>query len=65
MSQSPRLGSGFRAMTLHMLDHPAAFGYDYGYGMQLMLHLVNCTGSFQAAGKDSVGHLPSSTKSGV
>ncbi len=36
------------------MDHPAAFGYDYGYGFQLMLHLVNCTGSCLTFGKDSL-----------
>ena len=37
MSQSARLELAFRAMTLHRLNDPAAFGYDYGYGIQLML----------------------------
>lgn len=37
MSQSARLGLAFRAMTLHRLNDPAAFGYDYGYGIQLRL----------------------------
>ncbi len=51
MSQSPGLGSAFRAMTLHRPDNPAAFGYGYGYGIQLMLHLVNYTGSCLTFGK--------------
>ena len=65
MSQSPRLGLAIRALTLHLLDDPAAFGYNYGYGIQVMLPPVTCTGSCQAAGKDSVGHLPSNTNSAV
>jgi len=42
-------------MTLHVLDHSAAFGYDYGYGIQLMLHLVDYyTGNYLTFGKDSL-----------
>ena len=54
MSQSSRLGLAFRTLTLHVLDDPAAFGYDYGYGIQVMLPCVNCTGSCLTIGKDSL-----------
>ncbi len=39
-------------MTLHRMDLPAAFGYEYGYGSRLMLYLVDYKGSCLTFGKD-------------